>query len=285
MTPIYSIKGYTEQIYKVTEFKGSRDPDHVRLVAPSEDWEVNETKLSQSISRARSMVLQYALCNQWQYFITLTLDGRKWQRNDLGAYKKAFMQWLRDLRKSYRTDIQALLVPERHKDGCWHMHGFVKGLPKDAVRVFPVGVPHFLIEHGYLNWPDYQKKFGFCSLAPIKDPTAAAFYVTKYISKDFAGECEDYRRHLYMVTRGCRHADKISDIYLHNSELSGICTEEYQFCKTGWAFDKSWSWPLTFDGADLYGELPLYPERMTDPLKDFDAQTLEPTYEQLRLCL
>ena len=181
VSPVYSIHRYTDEIYKVVAFKGHRDPD---FACAREEAQHYETKLDNSFSRARSMVLQYALCNPWDYFFTGTLDERLADRYNLDRYAKRLMQFIRDKRKKYNASFQVLLVPENHKDGAWHIHGLVYGLPASALRPFRYPEPKKLIDGGFLNWPDYQRAFGFCSLAPIRDKVATAYYVTKYISKD-----------------------------------------------------------------------------------------------------
>lgn len=178
VSPVYSIHRYTDEIYKVVAFKGHRDPD---FACVREEAQHYETKLDNSFSRARSMVLQYALCNPWDYFFTGTLDERLADRYNLDRYAKRLMQFIRDKRKKYDASFQVLLVPENHKDGAWHIHGLVYGLPASALRPFRYPEPKKLIDGGFLNWPDYQRAFGFCSLAPIRDKVATAYYVTKYI--------------------------------------------------------------------------------------------------------
>lgn len=69
--PLYAIHQYRDDIYKVVAFR-RRAPSVVRL--RREEQQVNDTKLDNNFSRARSMVLQYALCNPWEYFFTGTLD-------------------------------------------------------------------------------------------------------------------------------------------------------------------------------------------------------------------
>ncbi len=161
-------------------FKGVRDPDRV-YIRDREDNH-NEAKLDSNFSRARSMVLQYALCNPWEYFFTGTLDREKFNRYDLDTFQSKLSQFIRDKRKAYSAKFQVLLVPEHHKDGAWHIHG----LPDAVLRAFAPPAPRKLIEGGFLDWPDYMRKFGFCSLAPIRNPIATAYYISKYVSKDLA---------------------------------------------------------------------------------------------------
>lgn len=86
-------------MFKVVAFKGNRNSDTFFLRS-REDQQKNDTKLANNYSRARSMILQYALCNPWDYFFTGTLDRTKYNRYQLDRYSAQLMQWIRDKRKS-----------------------------------------------------------------------------------------------------------------------------------------------------------------------------------------
>lgn len=204
-SPLYTIHRYSDGLFKVVAFKGNRDPDFVYL-RDREEQAQNEIKLDSNFSRARSMVLQYALCNPWEYFFTGTLDKTKMDRYDLDTYASRLMQFIRDKRKKYEAKFQVLLIPEHHDDGAWHMHGLVNGLPEEVLSPFAPPAPKRLIEGGFLNWPDYMDKFGFCSLAPIRDPVATAYYVSKYVSKDLSRRSGDLGKHLYFHSRPLKKA-------------------------------------------------------------------------------
>ena len=165
-SPVYTIHQYREDFFKVVMFKGNRSA--IRL--GTEEHEHYDNKLDAAFSRARSMVLQYGLSNNWDYFFTGTLDQTKFDRFDLDVYYSALSQWIRDKRKQYQSKIQFLLVPEHHKNGAWHIHGLISNLPDSYLLKFPDTAPEKLRLGNFLNWPDYQSKFGFCSLAPIRDP-------------------------------------------------------------------------------------------------------------------
>lgn len=268
-------------MFKVVAFKGVRDPD-VMYVRDREEQQHNEVKLDSNFSRARSMVLQYALCNPWEYFFTGTLDKQKLDRYDLDTYASRLMQFIRDKRKKYDAKFQVLLVPEHHKDGAWHIHGLVHGLPEPVLCPFSPPAPRHLIKGGFLNWPDYQEKFGFCSLAPIRDPIATAYYITKYISKDIARRSQDLGKHLYFHSRPLQKAEKASDVYLYNPQLDECCYNDYDFCKTGMVQGAHWSFPYIWEGSDFPLEV-LDPKPLRDPLAGFDPRTIDPIYEQMKL--
>lgn len=281
VSPLYTIHQYREDTFKVVCFKRNLDSDglSLRLRDPSE-FQHNDTKLDNNLSRARSMVLQYAMCNPWELFFTGTLDKRKYDRFDLDTYMDDLSQWIRDMRKKYRVKLQVLLVPERHKDGAWHVHGLVHDLLVSATCPFAPPAPQKLIDGGFLNWPDYQAKFGFCSLALIRDPIATAYYITKYISKDLAGRGGDLGKHLYFHSRPLKTAERVSDVYVFNRQLESYCVDDYDFCKTGMVHDAQWYFPFVWDGAD-YSVEDLFPPPPApiDPLAHFQPDTVEPPAE------
>lgn len=279
ISPRYTIHQYREDTFKVVCFKRNLDSDGLSLRSHNpEDFQHNDTKLDNNLSRARSMVLQYALCNPWELFFTGTLDKRKYDRFDLDTFMGDLSQWIRDMRKKYGVKFQMLLVPERHKDGAWHVHGLVHDLLVSATCLFEPPAPQKLIDGGFLNWPDYQVKFGFCSLALIRDPIATAYYITKYISKDLAGRGGDLGKHLYFHSRPLKKARPASDVYAYNRQLEDYCVNDYDFCKTGMVHGAEWWFPLVWDGAD-YPIEDISPTPAADPLADFDPGTVEPPPE------
>lgn len=263
ISPAYSIHRYRDDIYKVVAFKGNRDPASM-YVRDREDQQHNDVKLDSNFSRARSMVLQYALCNPWQYFFTGTLDPDRWQRDDLDAFMIDFSQKIRDWRKDYGFKLDVLLIPEHHKDGKWHVHGLINNLPYWCTSAFywlplpkewhMTPYPWKLCAGNFRSWMDFQDRYGYCSLAPIKDPVATAYYVTKYISKDLSRRGGDLGKHLYFHSRPLKKAVKASDVYFYNPQLDECCTEDHDFCKTGMVKDAPWYFPYIWDGSEVYDE-------------------------------
>lgn len=183
---------------------------------------VNDKKLDCNISRARSKIFEYALCNHWDYFVTLTIDKAKFDRYDLKKYKHALGVFLDNYRRDFNCKVTYLLIPEQHKDGAWHMHGFFAGLPREH-----------LIEnaYGYLDWLAYQKKFGYISLDYIKDNEACAKYVTKYVSKDMASNNKELGAHLYYCSRGLQTAELMKKDLMQKSMKPDY---ENDFVKVKW---------------------------------------------------
>lgn len=285
--PDYTIKQFTEQIYSVCKFK--RHDSNFNYIASKEEIIENDNKLDNSFSRARSMIKQYGLCNDWDYFMTLTLDKTKYNRFNLSVFRMDLMQWIRDIRKrykklygdEYKDRLSVLIVPENHKDGAWHMHGLVKGIPENEVTDFIKGIhPKKLIDKGFKNWSDYSNKFGFCSLGKIRDHYSSVLYICKYIDKNIAALAEMKGEHLYFHSRPLNTAITSAHVYGHNSELDNCIEWEGKFCSIGMAINKDWTFAGRYDDAMEKLKINEYTEVI--PLKenkDFDPSFIDSLYE------
>lgn len=241
--PLYTIYYYTDFLYRVVKFK--RGSDGIRLVDRDPD-ELPMDKFAQSYCRARSMVLQYALCNQWDYFITITVSKKNFDRYDLVPIAKSLKQWFLDFNKKYGCKVDFLLVPELHEDGAWHFHGLIRGVARVHLCEFP-NDPYRpklkeLHDKGYLNWPALQRKVGYCSLGAVKSAVGVGFYVAKYITKGNARS--GFYEHLYYVSRGLKTAQPVADCYTYDSTLESALESENDFCACGWVREADFSFPL-----------------------------------------
>lgn len=202
----YTIKKYNNDTYELvinkynTSIKMSDEQkEAMRLGLQNK----NDFKLDNNIQRARTKIFEIALTNDFEYFITLTLNGRKHNRLDLDGFIKNFGLFIKAYRASYRNkginiNLQYILIPEHHKDNTWHMHGLIKGIPKNDL---------FINENKYLDWKHYKKKFGFISLSPIRSQIGVSKYITKYITKAAADSKERRHKKLYYTTRGLKRPD------------------------------------------------------------------------------
>lgn len=260
--PRYSVKFYREGVYKLVRFNRPLMP---HLPGDHREGEIiSEEKLDQALSRARSVIFQVAFCNDWDYFFTGTISPDKYNRYHLADFYKAFTQWLRDYRKKYHCDLKYLFVPELHKDGAWHIHGFVRGIPEGKLCPFIRGLhPRDLVDKGYLNWPDYQEKFGFCSLDTIKNPESAAGYITKYLSKDLGHCVSDYGGHLYRCSIGLARALPMGYVYESHLELDARLDHDGTYCSTGWVRGVDWLFWMQYIPVDEELQPLEYPEEKT----------------------
>lgn len=212
------LKEYREGVYKVQRLKCVRKQG-VSNSNYSAKNSVNENKLDCNLRRAKNTIKELVMCNDWEYFATLTLDKTKYNRYDLKKYIKDLSQYIRDLRKR-GNDIKYLLIPERHKDGAWHIHGFFSGLNQEELKEFSLSekLPSYIknsIKQGkkIWNWVGYSLKFGFNELEEIRDIDKVSSYVTKYITKDLSDTVNELGAKTYYCSRGLKRAKTIKRGY------------------------------------------------------------------------
>lgn len=247
-TPQYSIKELRPDYHQVIRFKC---PLMLRVPTVRGEDKVHEEKLSQSLSRARSVIRQVVICNDWDWFFTCTLNPDKHNRHSLYAFQVAFPQWIRDYRKKYKCKIEYAIVPEQHKDGAWHVHGVLRGIPTSHISDFIPGIhPQKLINKGYKNWGFCSEKFGYCSLDQIKDPVAVGHYLSKYITKEVADTAIGHGMHLYYCSIGLKRAQRCGYVYESNLFLDLCCVNENQFCSSGFTRELDWVLIAQLCGVD-----------------------------------
>lgn len=152
--------------------------------------------LDRAKRRARSALRDLARANDFTHFVTLTLNAEKVDRYDMRSITKILNSWLDN--RVRRDGLRYVLVPERHKDGAVHFHGFFNdALPLlDSGTVIPPegGKPRkprskaqreaWLAAggHAVYNLPAWT--LGFTTAIELYgDRHAAIGYVAKYITK------------------------------------------------------------------------------------------------------
>lgn len=151
--------------------------DNEALPKPREKGKKSQGEdMLRSMRRARAKVRRLALTNEFQWFVTLTLSPEMVDRYDADAIMKKVNVWLGNMVK--RKGLRYILVPERHKDGAFHFHGFFGG---DGLEVVDSG-HHDKQGHTIFNLPQWG--FGFTAAIGLYGTYSQAVgYVCKYIGK------------------------------------------------------------------------------------------------------
>ena len=205
--------------------------------------EANETKLENNLTRAKAKIFELAACNPWTWFATFTLDPAKYDRGNLRKYSKDLGQFLRDYRKRTGRDVKYLLVPEQHKDGAWHMHGFLEGIPETDLHRFTETEPLPLrllsrVRAGkkVYTWKPYAARFGYSSLERIENPEASSRYITKYATKDALRSVKQLNAHIYYASQKLATAQLVAcDTMCRPMDKPAYSRE---FCAVTWTKDK-----------------------------------------------
>lgn len=146
----------------------------MRLLEPQKrisSKKIENDNEKRSVRRSRTVVKDYVKTNlELKYFVTYTLAPDKIDRYDEKKIYMKIRDWLSNCVK--RKELQYILVPEKHKDGAWHFHGFT---------------------NKPLEW-----KYGFCRIVEIdreKDMGKIINYAISYVRKDM--EMFNGRRYLH----------------------------------------------------------------------------------------
>lgn len=220
----------------------------------------NEEKLPSNVRRAKAKVFELALCNTFDHFVTLTFSPDKVaDRHDLDALMKSFAKWLNNY--GYRragSPLRYLLIPEPHEDGAWHLHGLISGIPTADLHRFELSehLPqHILNElekgHDIYQWTAYDRKYGFCTLSPIRDPEAVSKYITKYITKELDSSIKELNAHMYYRSHGLQEKELLyseADCFINDPDYTG------EYCQIKNATDPT----------ELLRYFPTFSERRTD---------------------
>lgn len=160
------------------------------------DEEIRSDNVMRAVRRAKQNLRDLALCNDMKYFVTLTLDQAVIDRYDMTAITRKLNSWCSN--QVQRCGLAYILVPERHKDGAIHFHGFINGA-LEVVDSGTVSVPwskkprkprskaqrsEWLSKGGHVvyNLPGWP--LGFTTAIELYgDPIAAVNYCCKYVGK------------------------------------------------------------------------------------------------------
>lgn len=161
---------------------------------------VNPGEPGRAISRAKAKLRDLALCTKFEYFVTLTTDNRQVNRHDDKAVLDKLKNWLDN--NVRRRGLTYVIVPERHKDGAIHFHGFFNGALEavwSGTMIPPAGGkprrvskkkrPQRLSEgwRDVFNLPAWS--LGWTTAITLYgDYGAAVSYVCKYIGKAVQGK-------------------------------------------------------------------------------------------------
>lgn len=155
-----------------------------------------------SESRLRNQVRELGACNEWDYFITITLNPAKWDRMNpkllQSAINNDFRRWARKQINNTRPYKKCayLIIPECHQNGAIHLHGLVHLIPEAELLPYTmteinsdIPLPYRICEAvrnkiEIYHCKIWDEKYGYNTLTRIRDRDRISNYLTKYITKE-----------------------------------------------------------------------------------------------------
>ena len=170
---------------------------------------INDEKLKNNLVRARTNITELALSNDFKYFFTLTFKTT-YDRYNLDKLRNQFKYIVSLIRKDCNCNLIYLIVPEQHKSGAWHFHGFFNGdIEKDL----------YINENGYLS-SRHLDSLGYQNFQVIQNKVRISNYVTKYISKQL-GKNIKANCHTYFHSLGLKKSECVDD-FIYDNEFFNI---------------------------------------------------------------
>ena len=172
-------KEYPNNMYKVTIFNNPLVIPRPRLGhKPNRNSDQPSDKaIEESLRRTRTTIFDYALSNNFSYFVTFTFNPKKVDRYSIESTSNIMKYWL-NRQKKHSPNFAYVIVPEFHKDGAIHFHALIRDYHAElkSTNVFQNGKRVYNLTGFTAGFTNAQKL--------DDDQTKAAAYLTKYITKD-----------------------------------------------------------------------------------------------------
>ena len=189
----FFIYTYNNNDLRLVKIKSCRLPDFEEQKALG-TFDYNSDEVSRiSLSRTRRNIREIALCNEFEYFVTLTISSELGDRYSLDDCQNKLKKILKKIKRKNK-DFRYIFITEKHKDGAFHFHGLVSNFDDLYIN-----------NNGYYCSYIFSKELGYNSFSKIKDYTKCCNYITKYITKDCV---KNSHNQVYISSRGLKKATR-----------------------------------------------------------------------------
>lgn len=230
--PTYKLYHYQDDVFRLVLFskreKGWEKEQNTKNGVNTQEKNITpDDEIERiSLSRVKREVKEYALCNNFKYFVTLTVNSKHCDRFSLQECQDNLRKLIKEYaRRSKRNNkkFHYLLITEKHKNGAFHFHGLFSDLLEKDI---------YINENGYISSHYFNEHLGFCSFSEIRDILKCANYITKYITKDCV---KNENNRIYFCSKGLSRA-AVYDLPARDVKVGYNLSEEFwsysnDFCK------------------------------------------------------
>lgn len=206
----FFLYNYNNNNFRIVKIKSCRNSGFEEIKKKDSFIDVNSDEVKRcSLSRTKRNIRELALCNDFEYFATFTVNSEKCDRYTLNDVQDKIKKLLHKIKRKNK-DFAFLIITEKHKDGAFHFHGLIKGI-----------TDLYINDNGYLSSMIFDNELGFNSFSKIQDYTKCCNYITKYITKDCI---KNSHNQIYISSRGLKKAIKEE---FNNIDFIPTFTNEY----------------------------------------------------------
>lgn len=201
-----------------------------------------------NLKRAKDKIYDISYENDFEYFITATINPNEYENKDVTKVYKMFRNWLSNRQK--RNGLQYLIIPEYHKNGNIHIHGLIKGnltmidsgrliyqskaYKAETLKKKNIQTENLKTVYNISDW-----KFGYSTAIKLDDnKVAISRYITKYITK---GNNKIFGRY-YLSSKGIVREPKTK--YTHTDGFDNIPLPTYE----PWGVNNQYKYDLQIAG-------------------------------------
>ena len=240
------LKNYGHNIYRLIYLKKSRNEGFEEFQKEKKiHYEKINGSFESSVVRTKTHIKELVLCNDFDYFATWTINSDLQDRFSLDKVVENMKKDLKAYQRKFK-DFKYLYIIEKHEDGAYHFHGFIKGVPYSEMILYTKDdydlskgnkLPLYIIKAIEKGEKIYHIKFfderkGFNTFSKIKSRMGSAFYILKYITKDPVRTSENQ---IYFRSRGLKMAT--SERLNLNDNLISLINKKGHKNKFGACFD------------------------------------------------
>lgn len=189
-----------------------------------EELKKYHSRRKSSTRRAKTSVTDYALCNKFSQFITLTFNPDKVDSFDYDTSKRLVSKWINNQRR-HSPQLTYILVAEKHKSGRIHFHMIVNNFNGELVEAISPKTGKPLKKNGKKIYNLGGWNYGFSTLSNISNQEATARYLQKYLTKDFI---EAFNKKRFWTSRGLDKPTKEYNIDFNEQNYLPMFTSLYK---------------------------------------------------------
>lgn len=193
---------FNHRVVKCGDYYEYRKYETPHLAGFKREYKVVRRAVSErradNVERAKRTLVRTVLANSSKVrplFVTLTYRENQCDRDRAVSDVRGF---LRDLRETH-GDIQYVYTLERQERGAWHCHMLIFN--------------YMFIDVGLLraHWQNVTGDDGNVNIKKTNDTHHVAFYIAKYLGKDFENPGKRY----YSVSRNLKTPEEVRSYYTH----------------------------------------------------------------------
>lgn len=189
-----------------------------------------DESISESIARTKRTIKDYARNNDFDYFVTLTINPKEYDSFSLESVYKMFDNFAHKLRRRHDNkmlDFAYLVVPEVQNETTQgiHLHGYIKGdlnlkiaKDKDNKNIKYRGKQVYNV----LDWP-----YGFSTAVKIgnsiDDTLRCSSYITKYVTKELLLQ---FNKKRFWVSKGLKKGFIVRDTKVFYNDINDVLSSE-----------------------------------------------------------